>query len=97
MEEINMEIEAKLTALHVVAGLIAGVVSFLLSSGFISAIGKNDFMSILLSLAILYITGQISERIFGKEAVGGLKGWLFSGILPFFFIWVIIWTLLLNW
>lgn len=92
-----MEIEAKLTALHVVAGLIAGVVSFLLSSGSISAIGKNDFISILLALAILYITGQISERIFGKEAVGGLKGWLFSGILPFFFIWIIVWVLLLNW
>lgn len=92
-----MEIEAKLTAVHMIAGIVAGLASFLISSGAISAVGKNEALAILLALVILYITGQLSERIFGKEAVGGLKGWLFSGILPFFFLWIVVWVLLLNW
>jgi len=93
-----MEIEVKLTSLHVIAAIITGYISFMISSGFISGVDKvnSQYLAILIGLVILYLTGQVSERAFGKEEVGGLKGWLFSGIVPFFFVWVVTWTLLLN-
>lgn len=91
-----MEIEVKLTSIHIVAAIIAGYLSFLIAGGLIGNVGKNEVMAVLLAVVILYFTGQISERIFGKEAVGGLKGWLWSGILPFFFIWILVWVLFLN-
>jgi len=65
-------------------------------TGAISALGKNEFLAVLGGLLILYLTGQLSERIFGKEAVGGMKGWLWSGILPFFFVWVLVWVMMYN-
>ena len=91
-----MEIEAKLTSLHAITAIIAGYLSFVISSGAIGAIGKNEVLAVLLGLLILYFSGNISERMFGKEEVGGLKGWLWSGIVPFIFIWIFSWTLFLN-
>lgn len=91
-----MDIEFKLASLHLVTALIAGYLSFIISTGAIGAIGKNDVLAVLLGLVILYITGNLSERMFGKEEVGGFKGWLWSGIVPFVFIWVVTWTLFLN-
>jgi hypothetical protein len=92
-----MEIEVKLTSLHAITAIIAGYLSFILSTGAIGAIGKNEVLAVLLGLVILYLSGNISERIFGKEDVGGFKGWLWSGIVPFIFIWIVTWTLFLNW
>ncbi|NYB52714.1 MAG: DUF5379 family protein [Methanobacteriaceae archaeon] len=91
-----MEIEVKLTSIHAVLAIVAGYASFLLSTGAISGVGKNEVLAVLAALIILYIGGQISEKLFGKEAVGGTKGWLWSGILPFFFVWIIVWVLLYN-
>ncbi|MBI5458987.1 hypothetical protein [Methanobacterium sp.] len=91
-----MDIEIKLTSIHSALAIVAGAISFLLSTGAISALGKNEFLAVLSGLLILYLTGQLSERIFGKEEVGGMKGWLWSGILPFFFVWVIVWVLFYN-
>ncbi len=92
-----MEIEFKLTSLHLITAIIAGYVSFIVASGAIAAIGKNEVLAVLLGLVILYITGNISERFFGKEEVGGFKDWFWNGIVPFVFVWVIAWTLFLNW
>ena len=91
-----MEIEVKLTSVHIIAAIITGYLSFIISSGVITGVGKNEYLAVLLGLVILYITGQISERAFGKEEVGGFKGWLWSGIVPFLFIWIVSWTLLVN-
>lgn len=91
-----METEVKLTSIHAVLAIIAGYLSFLLSTGGISGLGKNEVLAVLAGLIILYLGGQISERVFGKEEVGGMKGWLWSGIVPFFFIWIIVWVLLYN-
>lgn len=91
-----MEIEVKLTSIHSVLAIVAGYISFLLSTGAISGLGKNEVLAVLVGLIILYLGGQISERIFSKEAVGGMKGWLWSGILPFFFVWILVWVLLYN-
>jgi hypothetical protein len=96
LEEKFMEIEVKLTSLHVIVAIITGYISYYISSGLISGVGKNAYLAILIGLVILYITGQSSERAFGKEEVGGLRGWFMSGIIPFFFVWVLTWTLLMN-
>ena len=91
-----MEIDAKLTAIHTVLAIIAAYLSFLLSSGAVASLGKNMVLAVLIGLIILYLGGQISERVFGKENVGGLKGWFWSGIVPFFFVWVMVWVILFN-
>jgi len=91
-----MDIEIKLTIVHSALALVAGFLSFLLSTGAISGLGKNEFLAVLAGLLILYLGGQLSERMFGKEAVGGTKGWLWSGIVPFFFVWVMVWVILFN-
>ena len=88
-----MDVDGKLAALHTITGAIAGYVSFILSSGVIL---KNEWIAVIVALIILYISGQISERIFGKEEVGGFSGWLWSGIVIFFFIWVIVWIAFWN-
>ena len=91
-----MEIEVKLTSLHAITAIIAGYLSFIISTGAIGAVGKNEVLAVLLGLVILYLSGNLSERLFGKEDVGGFKGWLWSGIVPFVFIWIVTWTLFLN-
>jgi len=90
-----MDVDAKVTIIHVIGGLIAAIFSFALTTGMISGI-NNEVIAILIALIVLYLSGQVSERIFSKEAVGGFKGWLWSGIVPFLFIWVVVWVLLFN-
>ena len=90
-----LDVDGKVAAIHGVTAIIAGYISFLLSSGALG-LGKNEALAILGGLIILYISGQICERTFGKEEVGGLKGWFWSGIVPFFFIWFVVWIIFLN-
>ncbi len=90
-----MDIDAKVTIIHIVGGIIAALLSFALTTGLIMGI-NNEAYAILLALVVLYISGQVSEKIFSKEAVGGIKGWLWSGIVPFLFIWIVVWVLLFN-
>ncbi len=90
-----MDVDGKVASVHGVAAIIAGYISFLLSSGALG-FGKNEAFAILGGLIILYIAGQVSERTFGKEEVGGAKGWFWSGIVPFFFLWFMIWIIFLN-
>ena len=91
-----MDVDGKVAAIHGVAALIAGYASFLLSNGVIAGIGKNEALAIIIGLIILYAAGQLSERLLGKEEVGGAKGWLWSGIVPFFFLWIMVWIIFLN-
>jgi hypothetical protein len=91
-----MDVDGKVAAIHAVAGIVAGYISFIIYSGAIAAIGSNEVLAVIIALIILYIVGQVSERIFGKEEVGGLKGWLWSGIVPYFFIWIMVWVIFAN-
>lgn len=91
-----MDVDGKVAAIHGIAGLAAGYISFLLSSGAIAGLGKNEILGILGALIILYVAGQISEKVFGKEEVGGTKGWFWSGIVPFFFVWIMVWVIFMN-
>ncbi|MDI6841481.1 DUF5379 family protein [Methanothermobacter wolfeii] len=91
-----MDADAKMTAIHVPAGIIAAVASFYVSNGSIPTLGENQAMGTFLGLVILLITGNIAERIIGKEEAGGFKGWLWSGIVPFLFIWFVVWAMLIT-
>ena len=91
-----MDVDAKMAGIHVVGDIIAAFVSFTISNGSIAALGNNQALGTLAGLVILIIVGNLSERILGKEAVGGFKGWLWSGIVPFMFIWFVAWSMLLN-
>ena len=88
-----MDTDGKVASIHTVGGIIAGYASFILSSG---VIFKNEALAVIVALIILYIVGQVSERLFGKEEVGGFSGWLWSGIVPFFFIWIMVWVIFMN-
>jgi hypothetical protein len=91
-----MEVEAKVVTVHIIAALVASYLSFLLSTGAIPGVGTNEALATLVGLVLLYLAGQLSERLFGKEAVGGFKGWLWSGIVPFLLLWYMFWSMLIN-
>jgi hypothetical protein len=91
-----MDVKLKVTAMHTVTALIAAVLSAVFSLGLITAVGKNDLIAGVIGIVVLYITGQLSERIFGKEEIGGFKAWLGDGIIPFFCVWFVLWTVIFN-
>ena len=88
-----MDTDGKVASVHTIGGILAGYLSFILSSG---VVFKNDALAVIVALIVLYIAGQVSEKLFGKEEVGGFSGWLWSGIVPFFFIWLIVWIIFAN-
>ena len=90
-----MDVDGKVAIIHVIGGVIAAYVSYLLTTGQIAGL-NNEAFAVIFALIILYLSGQVSERIFGKENVGGFKGWLWSGIVPFVAVWFVIWILLFN-
>lgn len=91
-----MDVDGKVAAIHGAAAVAAGYISFLLSSGAIPGIGRNEALAIIGALIILYLSGKISEKLFGKKEVGGVKGWFWSGIAPFFFLWMMVWIIFMN-
>ncbi|HOQ20771.1 MAG: hypothetical protein RBT32_07660 [Methanothermobacter sp.] len=91
-----MDVDAKITAIHSLAGFIAAIISFIVSGGSIPVLGKNQALGTFIGLIILLLTGNIAERIFEKEEVGGFKGWLSNGVLPFIFVWFMVWAILLT-
>lgn len=90
-----MDIEIKLVSIHTVLAIVAGAISYLLYIGAIAGL-KNEFFAVFAGLIILYLGGQLCERLFGKEEVGGMSGWLWNGIVPFFFVWILVWVILYN-
>ncbi|MCK9151298.1 DUF5379 domain-containing protein [Methanobacterium alcaliphilum] len=91
-----MEVDAKLASIHAVSGALAAYISFTMSNGSIPALGQNQALGTFAGLIILIIVGKLSETLFGKEEVGGFKGWLWSGIIPFAFIWFMVWAMLIT-
>ncbi|MDP2837279.1 MAG: hypothetical protein Q8N97_09915 [Methanobacteriaceae archaeon] len=96
MEGIIMNVEVKIASIHTVAAVVAAYISFIVSNGSIVALGNNQTLGALFGLVILIIVGKLCEKLLGKEEVGGFKGWLWSGIVPFIFIWFVVWTMLIN-
>lgn len=91
-----MDVDGKMAAIHALAAVGAAYISFIVSNGSIPALGQNPALGTLAGLIILIIVGNVTERLLGKEEVGGFKGWLWSGIVPFIFVWFMAWAMFIN-
>ena len=91
-----MEIDntVKIASVHIVIAMITGFITALISLGKISGIGENEILAAMMGIVILYATGLICDRLFGKQE--GFTKWLWDGIVPFGFTWFLVWTLLIN-
>lgn len=89
-----MENGVKITIIHLVAALVTGIISSFFSLGMIPGIGKNDIFAGILGIIVLYFIGKLCDNIFGKHE--GFTTWLWDGIVPFIFIWYVVWAILLN-
>ena len=85
-----MDTTVKVTSIHIVAGLFAALLSTGLSLGWFGF--KNDIFAFFIALIILYFVGQACQRMAGDE-ISGFTQWLWDGIAPFYFVWVIAYTL----
>lgn len=91
-----MDVDAKMAGIHAIAAVGAAYISFIVSNGSIAVLGNNQALGTLAGLVILIIVGNLTERWLGKEEVGGFKGWLWSGIVPFVFVWFMAWAMFIN-
>ena len=85
-----MDATVKVTSIHIVFALIAAFISTVLSKGWIGF--KNDIAAFIVAAIILYFIGQFCQKMAGEE-ISGFSQWLWDGISPFFFTWVISYTL----
>jgi hypothetical protein len=90
----------KITGIHALTGLIAAILSSAFSLGFFGM--KNEMLAAAIGIAVLYVTGQLSDQLFEKREVTGIKSWLTKdgrlgdGILPFVSVWFLVWIVLYN-
>ncbi len=85
-----MDATIKVTSIHLVAALVAALLSTALTVGWFGF--KNDIFAFFVAVIILYFIGKLSQKIAGSE-ISGFSQWLWDGIAPFFFTWVIAYTL----
>lgn len=85
-----MDTTIKVTSIHIVSALIAALVSTALTLGWLGF--KNDIFAGFVALIILYFVGQFCQKLVGDE-ISEFSQWLWDGISPFFFTWVIAYTL----
>ncbi|MDR2874195.1 MAG: DUF5379 domain-containing protein [Methanobrevibacter sp.] len=85
-----METHMEVTGIHVITALIAAALSSAFSVGLFGV--KNEILAAAIGLIILYATGQISTKLFGKEDVS----WFKDGVIPFLAIWYIVWIITYN-
>ena len=85
-----MDTTIKVTTIHVIFALIAALISAALTLGWLGF--KNDIFAFFVAVIILYFVGQICQKIAGEE-ISGFSQWLWDGIAPFYFTWVIAYTL----
>ena len=85
-----MDTTIKVTTIHIVAALFAALLSTASSAGWLGF--KNDIFAFFIAAIILYFIGQLCQKMAGDE-ISGFSQWLWDGIAPFFFTWVIAYTL----
>ena len=85
-----MDTTIKVTGIHIIFALIAALISTALTLGWFGF--KNDIFAFFVALIILYFVGQACQRMAGDE-ISGFSQWLWDGIAPFYFVWVIAYTL----
>ncbi|WP_407378540.1 hypothetical protein [Methanobrevibacter sp.] len=87
-----MDDTIKLTSINVVLGLIAGVLSGIFSIGYLGF--TNDMIGLLIGVIFIYATLKVADNIVEGEIDRSQKIW--DCVLPFFFVWIIVWILLAN-
>lgn len=85
-----MDTTIKVTAIHLVTAIVAALLSTGLTVGWFGF--KNDIFAFFVAVIILYFVGKFSQKLAGEE-ISGFSQWLWDGIAPFFFTWVISYTL----
>ena len=85
-----MDKTIQVTGIHIVFALVAALIPAALTKGWLGF--KNDVFAFFVAVIILYFVGQFSQKIAGEE-ISGFSQWLWDGISPFFFTWVISYTL----
>ena len=85
-----MDTTIKVTCIHIIFGLISALISAGLTVGWFGF--KNDVFAFFVAVIILYFVGQVTQKRVGEE-ISGFSQWLWDGISPFFFTWVISYTL----
>ena len=85
-----MDTTIKVTTIHIIFALIAALISAGLTLGWLGF--KNDVFAFFVAVLILYFVGQFCQKIAGEE-ISGFSQWLWDGIAPFYFTWVIAYTL----
>ena len=85
-----MDTTVQVTNIHIIAALFTALISAALTLGWFGF--KNDIFAGIIALIVLYFVGQFSQKIAGDE-ISGFSQWLWDGISPFFFTWVIAYTL----
>ena len=85
-----MDTTIKVTSIHIISALIAALISTALTLGWLGF--KNDIFAGFVALIILYFVGQFCQKKFEDE-ITGFSQWLWDGISPFFFTWVISYTI----
>lgn len=79
-----MKKENKSFSVYIVAGILAGVLSFFLN---------NQAYALLSMVVVAAVLVKVLERFLGKEKI---KWWLTNGLWIYFLLWVISWTVLYN-
>ncbi|MCR5026269.1 MAG: hypothetical protein K6A34_02325 [Methanobrevibacter sp.] len=87
-----MDDTVKFTSVSVVFGLIAGILSAIFSIGIFGF--KNDVLGLLIGICFIYLLLKSTDKIVSEEMDRSQKIW--DCIMPFFFTWVIAWTLLTH-
>ena len=85
-----MDATIKVTSIHIIFAFIAALISTGFTVGWFGF--KNDIFAGFVALIILYFVGQFCQKI-ASEEISGFSQWLWDGISPFFFTWVISYTL----
>ena len=85
-----MDATIKVTSIHIIFALIAALISTGFTVGWFGF--KNEIFAGFIALIILYFVGQFCQKVAGEE-ISGFSQWLWDGISPFFFTWVIAYTL----
>ena len=85
-----MDATVKVTTIHVIAGIFAALLSTGLTLGWFGF--KNEVLAFFVALIVLYFIGQFCQKIAGDE-ISSFSQWLWDGIAPFYFTWVIAFTL----
>ncbi|RAP47568.1 MAG: hypothetical protein BZ135_02020 [Methanosphaera sp. rholeuAM6] len=89
MEELSI-----MSYMHIIGGIVAGIISFLFTVQGLLPI-TNEMLGVLISLIIVYGLGKFAEKKFGRETIS-LGSWFMNGVVPFYFMWMAVWIILLN-